>query len=54
MAGSELAATEKLGEHHAHDQSFLLQDRPNSNTHSLNLGGLNMTRQMSAIAPRPF
>ena len=41
MAGSELAATENF----AHDRSYLMQDRPDSNTHSINLGGnLNMTR----------
>lgn len=48
MAGSELAATDKMGEP-IYDRSFMLQDRPNTNVRSLNLGGLDMNRQMSAV-----
>ena len=49
MAGSEMAQTEKIGatvDIPPHNQSFLMQDRPPSNTASLSLGGagLNMTR----------
>ena len=48
MAGSELAATDKMGEP-IYDRSFMLQDRPTTHVRGLNLGGLDMTRQMSAV-----
>ena len=48
MAGSELGVTDKVGET-IYDRSFMLQDRPNTNVRGLNLGGLDMNRQMSAV-----
>jgi len=49
MAGSEVAMTEHIGKDGPFERNYLMQDRPQSNTNSLNMGGLGLGRQMSAI-----
>ena len=42
MAGSEVAMTEHIGKDGPIERNYLMQDRPQSNTNSLNMGGLGL------------